>query len=461
MKNHLEACTSYKFPAILGLHRDLESRHAWFVNPSHQFPYPESGFGYFSSVDNLDDELVVSDDGVTAVLGNGDDIFSGNRITANGSEGHLGADLIFSGDGNDLVFGAAGNDQIQGGRGHDELQGERGDDSIFADEGNDLVLAGSGNDYVEGGDGHDIVFGGDGNDLLRGGDGLDAICGDGGDDSLFGGAQSDLLIGGSGDDFVDAGDAEADLLFGDYGCGPQTTIIEIPNEFNDWDEFHIAIDLDGDNAMEFNTSAVAEPIDSAETIAESLANRLNAELQQQSDLIQSRLDISADSNQLVIHRSSDDAPLVEYFGKKTAVPSVHKSALGGLIGTSDEFGWDISWSGGSSSFVYEFHAADAGINLRPILSSDGMVDTAVERQALAADIVEHFEQNRPTELALAGFRMELDVEGNICLIGPGSLSVETPTVTVSAFDGPTAEFGSSPQVSKIDWLSFRSVCMGC
>ncbi len=426
--------------------RELED---WAPDPGNDRPVD---LGYFSSVDNVDDELVVSDDGVLAVLGNGDDIFSGNRITANGSEGHLGADFIFSGEGNDLVFGAAGNDQIQGGRGHDELQGERGDDNIFADEGNDLVLAGSGNDYVEGGDGYDIVFGGDGNDLLRGGDGFDAICGDNGDDSLFGDALSDLLIGGKGDDFVDAGGAEADLLFGDYGCGPQTAVIEIPDEFNNWDEFHIGIDFDGDKTMEFIASAVAEPIDNAETIADSLANRLNAELQQHSDLIQSRFDISADGNQLVIQRSGDEAPLVEYFGFKTTVPSVHKAALGGLISTGDEFVWSITWSGGTNIlYAYEFHAPDAGVNLNQVLSGDGLVDTANERQALAADIVEHFEQNRPAPLALAGFRMELDVDGNICLFGPSSQSAETPTVAVGGFDGFPADLGSSPQVSKIDF----------
>ncbi len=423
----------------------------WAPDPGNDRP---ADLGYFSSVDNVDDELVVSDDGVFAVLGDGDDFISGNRITADGSEDHLGADFIFAGDGNDLVFGAAGNDQIQGGRGHDELQGESGDDGIFADDGNDLVLAGSGNDYVEGGDGYDVVFGGNGNDLLRGGDGYDAICGDGGDDSLFGDALSDLLIGGRGDDFVDAGDAEADVLIGDYGCSPQTVLVDIPDDFNNWDEFHIAIDLDGDNAMEFNTSAVAEPIDSAETIAQSLANRLNAELLQHSTLIQSQFDISADGNQLVIQKTGDEAPLVEYFGFKTAVPSIHKSALGGLIATGDEFGWDVTWSGGTNiAYAHEFNAIDAGVHLSQVLSGDGLVDTVTERQALAADIVEHFELNRPAQLALAGFRMELDVDGNICLFGPSSQSAETPSVAVGGFDGFPADFGSSAQVSKIDFGS--------
>lgn len=188
------------------------------------------------------DELVVSDDGAVVNLGEGNDLFTGNRLTADGTPEALGADFVRGNGGNDLIFGAAGNDQIEGGSGDDELQGEAGDDCIWGDEGDDLLNGGSGADYVDGGVGDDVIFGGIADDLLRGGEGDDAICGDDGDDCLFGEDGNDLLIGGRGADFLDAGASGTDALIGDYNCEPCYVDVQIPSEINECDIYTIKLD---------------------------------------------------------------------------------------------------------------------------------------------------------------------------------------------------------------------------
>ncbi len=198
--------------------------------------------GFQTFPGRIADELVVSDDGAVVNLGEGNDLFTGNRLTADGTPEALGADFVRGNGGNDLIFGAAGNDQIEGGSGDDELQGEAGDDCIWGDEGDDLLNGGSGSDYVDGGVGDDVIFGGIADDLLRGGDGDDAICGDDGDDCLFGEDGNDLLIGGRGADFLDAGASGTDVLIGDYNCEPCYVDIRIPAEIVECDTFTIKFD---------------------------------------------------------------------------------------------------------------------------------------------------------------------------------------------------------------------------
>ena len=206
--------------------------------------------GIASNPDNIDHELVVSNDGAVVDLGEGNDMFTGNR-TPIGGPGRELADFIRGNGGNDLLFGAGGNDQIEGGTGDDEIQGEDGDDCLFGDEGDDLILGGSGNDYVDGGANDDVIFGGDDNDMLRGGTGNDAICGDDGDDTLHGEDGEDLLIGGEGDDFLDAGASGTDMLVGDYGCEPCYAHVTIPdNDLEECDIFSISIDTDGDGVVD-------------------------------------------------------------------------------------------------------------------------------------------------------------------------------------------------------------------
>ncbi len=230
-------------------------------NPTTTRPNGETGIATDAS--KIMDELVVSDDGVTADLGEGNDMITGNRITADGvTPGLLGEDFIRGNGGNDLIFGAAGNDQIEGGTGDDELQGEEGDDCLFGDEGDDLILAGSGNDYADGGANDDIIFGGDGEDNLRGGTGDDVLCGDDDDDCLHGEEGNDLLIGGQGDDFLDAGSDGVDMLVGDYGCDPCYAHVTIADDdLEECDVFEIGIDTTGDGVADtFFTSEVGTPL---------------------------------------------------------------------------------------------------------------------------------------------------------------------------------------------------------
>ncbi len=200
----------------------------------------ELGFQTFPG--RIVDELVVSDDGAVVNLGEGNDMFTGNRLTADGSPDAPGADVIKGNGGSDLIFGAAGNDQIEGGTGDDELQGEAGNDCIWGNEGDDLINGGEGSDYVDGGIGDDVIFGGFAGDVLRGGEGDDAICGDDGDDCLFGGDGNDLLIGGRGADFLDAGTSGTDVLVGDYNCDPCYVHVQVPTEIDAGDVFTVGLD---------------------------------------------------------------------------------------------------------------------------------------------------------------------------------------------------------------------------
>ena len=408
--------------------------------------------GRYSESASIDGALVVSDDGMTADLGEGDDIITGNRHTATGTGDRLGADLIRGNGGSDLIFGAFGNDQIEGGSGFDELQGEAGDDRIWGDSGNDLIQAGFGDDYADGGSDHDVIFGEEGNDVLRGGSGDDAISGDEGEDDLFGDGGSDFLIGGRGDDFLDAGHDGNDYLIGDYGSEARVVTLTIPQDMRSWDEFSIAIDWDGDQATDFVATMVAEPFHETTDIAAELAYQLLSNFELQSADVQACFDISFSGNDIEIQKMGDHAPVIEFSGLKEAILPVHKSHLGGTIGNGDTFSWEVSWSGGSNvRYSFEFNAFDPGDNVRQVLSSDGLIDTAEERLALAADIVADFEIFRPAEMAVSSFWMKLDEQGNICLNGPGNLDI--PTITVSAEDGTAPDFGALPQVSRIDFGS--------
>ena len=380
--------------------------------------------GRHSEAANIDGALVVSDDGMTADLGEGDDIITGNRHTATGTGDRLGTDLIRGNGGSDLIFGAFGNDQIEGGSGFDELQGEAGDDRIWGDSGDDLILAGFGDDYADGGSDHDVIFGEEGNDVLRGSSGDDAISGDEGDDDLIGDGGSDFLIGGRGDDFLDAGHDGNDHLMGDYGSEGRAVTLTIPSDMKSWDEFSIAIDWDDDQVTDFVATMIVEPYHSRADIADELVNQLLSNLGSQSAEVHACFDIYSIGNDITIQTMAEHAPLVEFSGLKDAFAPVHKSELGGAVGNGDTFTWDVTWSGGSNiRYSYEYDALNPGDNVRQVLSSDGLVDTAEERLALAADIVAHFEFHRPAEMAISGFWMKLDEQGNICLNGPGNLDI--------------------------------------
>ena len=416
---------------------------------------PGGLLGIASNPDNIDHELVVSIDGAVADLGEGNDIYTGNRF-AGGGDNDLGADFIRGNGGNDLLFGAGGNDQIEGGTGDDEIQGEGGDDCLFGDEGDDLILAGSGNDYVDGGADDDVIFGGDDNDNLRGGSGDDAICGDDGDDCLHGEAGDDLLIGGQGDDFLDAGADGTDMLVGDYGCEPCYAHVTIPDtDLEECDIFSISIDTDGDGVVDMTFTTEVGPgnaLGGGDVLADevSIAADLAARIQ---DWIDNSAadpecwDVSREFGIVTICKVGDEL-VVEGSGVDAAIPSVHKSRLDGQIGEGDQFTFDITWDDGgpqNQTYTFNYDPADLGGDV----SADGIVDTVLELKALAELIAGDFNagaaivpanvdpSNNGTAAALftAGFTMEVDANGDICLKGPDDKTGQTPTVAISAADG--------------------------
>ena len=94
-----------------------------------------------------------------------------------------------------------------------------------------------------------------------------------------------------------------------------------------------------------------------------------------------------------------------------------------------------------------------GPNLGPVLSADGVVDTITELQALAADIAADFNANASAAFQNDGFTMEVDANGDLCLIGPDDKTGDTPTVVVSAVDGAATDIPATPEVTCIDFGS--------
>ncbi|MFM6516501.1 MAG: calcium-binding protein [Microcystis panniformis] len=86
------------------------------------------------------------------------------------------------------------------------------DDNIVLDNGNDSSNGGAGNDLIYGNGGNDTLVGGAGVDTLNGGDGNDVITSDGdggtyrgdaGNDTLFSGIGTEAMDGGAGTDTID------------------------------------------------------------------------------------------------------------------------------------------------------------------------------------------------------------------------------------------------------------------
>jgi len=86
------------------------------------------------------------------------DIFDGNLLDNNTTNGTGIADNIVLDNGSDTSDGGLGNDLIYGNGGNDSLVGNGGSDNI---------QGGSGNDTLEGGLGQDSLTGGAGNDFFR------------------------------------------------------------------------------------------------------------------------------------------------------------------------------------------------------------------------------------------------------------------------------------------------------
>ena len=96
------------------------------------------------------DRIYGADEGMTAQLGAGDDVFD-NRSTSNA------VDTIEGGDGADRIYGGGGNDTLSGDGGDDRLFGENGDDTLRGGAGDDTLVGGTGADVLDGGDGFDTA----------------------------------------------------------------------------------------------------------------------------------------------------------------------------------------------------------------------------------------------------------------------------------------------------------------
>ncbi len=130
-----------------------------------------------------------------------------------GDDGFLGADTVYSGDGDDLVVAGSGDDTVFGENGRDRLSGWGGDDALFGGADNDQLFGdgdeqlSQGDDYLDGGEGDDRLAGGNGADYLVGGNGNDHMEGGRGDDTYF-------LARGDGIDRVEEVTGSDRILFG-------------------------------------------------------------------------------------------------------------------------------------------------------------------------------------------------------------------------------------------------------
>ncbi len=365
----------------------------------------------------INSELEVDAEGVTAILGDGDDWLTGNRsadgrAVEDGGSG-LGADVIRGNGGDDLIFGAGGDDLIDGGADDDELRGEDGNDALFGRDGNDLITGDAGDDLLVGGAGNDILLGGDGDDDLFGGAGNDVLCGGEGNDNLFGGTGNDLLVGGRGDDFLDAGSSGTDVLVGDYDCEVRAVSVDLTangNKVEAGDTYTIGVDRDGDGDIDDPRETVQLVVREGETLAD-VVDRFVQEL---TNTLGSDFQVSNVDNKVQIYKVAQDPPSVELSGVKAASPAVHKFALEGGFSGNQQLWFGLTYDGGPGNMVYNYDPA----NFVGVI--DGAVDTISELKALATAIADFFNNTGSNKLFNDGFRMTVDEDGNLCVEGPAS-----------------------------------------
>jgi Ca2+-binding RTX toxin-like protein len=209
------------------------------------------------------------------------DIFDGNLLDNNTTNGtgladnivlDNGSDTSDGGAGNDLIFGNGGNDTLVGGAGIDTLNGGDGNDVITSDGdggtyrgdgGNDTLFSGLGSETMDGGAGIDTIdhtafagnyvfnmttgltnFGGEsyinfenanmgaGNDSVTGNASANLINGGAGNDTLVGGAGIDTLNGGAGNDTLEGGLGQDSLTGGtgnDFFRLTEVSLISLPS----------------------------------------------------------------------------------------------------------------------------------------------------------------------------------------------------------------------------------------
>jgi Ca2+-binding RTX toxin-like protein len=137
------------------------------------------------------------------------DIFDGNLLDNNITNGTGLADNIVLDNGNDTSDGGAGDDLMYGNGGSDSLLGNAGSDNIQGGSGNDTLDGGSGNDTLDGGSGNDTLIGGSGTDTMTNGAGNDIYRFLSVSDSQVGAARDVLTDFAPGLDKIDLSEIDA------------------------------------------------------------------------------------------------------------------------------------------------------------------------------------------------------------------------------------------------------------
>ena len=175
------------------------------------------------------------------------DIFDGNLLDNNTTNGFDSDDLIVLDNGNDTSNGGAGNDLIYGNGGKDTLVGGAGIDTLNGGDGNDVITSDGDGGTYRGNGGNDTLFSGLGPETMDGGAGTDTIDHTAwggnyvfnmatgltdfgsesyinfenanmgaGNDSVTGNASANLINGGAGNDTINGGLGN-DTLDGGFG----------------------------------------------------------------------------------------------------------------------------------------------------------------------------------------------------------------------------------------------------
>jgi len=191
------------------------------------------------------------------------DIFDGNLLDNNTTNGLGSDDLIVLDNGSDSSDGGAGNDLIFGNGGNDTLVGGAGVDTLNGGDGNDVITSDGDSGTYRGDGGNDTLFSGLGNETMDGGAGIDTIdhtawsgsyvfnmatgltdfSGESfinfenanmgaGDNSVTGNASANLINGGAGNDTIEGGLGQDTLTGGtgnDFFRLTEVSLISLPS----------------------------------------------------------------------------------------------------------------------------------------------------------------------------------------------------------------------------------------
>lgn len=158
-------------------------------NPFNNVVFPGGGQNVLNDpvapagggIDTLDYSVGYTE-GVTVNMAGGGPAGVGDSAT--GFENAVGTEFNDSIIGTDVVAGTNGANSIKGGKGNDRLSGNAGPDVVAGGPGNDSIRLGSGDDTGTGKGGKDFITGGSGDDLINGGRGKDTCSGGSGQDRV-------------------------------------------------------------------------------------------------------------------------------------------------------------------------------------------------------------------------------------------------------------------------------------